>query len=171
MKTRKLIAAAGLALSATLCMPLSADNNVTDTHYAEMLDDLLSHTVTEVDVQQVEKMPNTVFIDAREKSEYEVSHIEGAIWAGYDDFDLARLASLSSDQAVVVYCSVGYRSEKITEQLIKAGYHNPSNLYGGIFEWVNQGKSVVNAKGATTDVHAFNRKWGKWLRAGDKVYH
>jgi len=170
MKTRILISITSLLLSTALLKPALADTNISNARYAKMLDGLLSHSVTEVDVQQTKKMSDVIYIDAREKSEYDASHIKGAIWAGYDDFDLARLTSLNKDQPVVVYCSVGYRSEKITEQLNKNGFSNASNLYGGIFEWVNQGEQVVNAKGETQNVHAFNRKWGKWLTAGEKVY-
>jgi rhodanese-related sulfurtransferase len=47
---------------------------------------------------------------------------------------------------------VGYRSEKVTEKLQKAGFTQVSNLYGGIFEWVNQGYPIVNQSGATSDV-------------------
>ena len=43
-----------------------------------------------------------------------------------------------------MYCSIGKRSEKVTQKLKKAGYNNVSNLYGGIFEWVNQGNEVVD---------------------------
>lgn len=171
MHARILIAATSLVITTVMSAPLSADNNVTSSRYAKMLDGLLSHSVDEVDVRQVMGMPEAIFIDAREKSEFDVSHIKGAIWAGYDDFNLDRLVSLANDQPIVVYCSVGYRSEKITEQLLQAGYSNASNLYGGIFEWVNQGEDVVNDAGKTKNVHAFNRKWGQWLQAGDKVYH
>lgn len=170
MKTKKLINIISLLFSTALLAPTQADSNISDTRYAKMLDGLLSHSVTEVDVQQTRKMSDVIYIDAREKSEFDASHIKGAIWAGYDDFDLARLTKLNKDQPVVVYCSVGYRSEKITEQLNKDGFSNASNLYGGIFEWVNQGEKVVNANGETHNVHAFNRKWGKWLTAGVKVY-
>lgn len=159
-----------LLICATITIPVFADNKATGTRFAKMLDNLLSHSVKEVDVHQAVNMPDTLFIDAREKSEYDVSHIKNAIWVGYSDFDLARLKSLSHDQSLVVYCSVGYRSEKITEQLLQAGFTKSFNLYGGLFEWVNQGKDVVNSQGETTNIHAFNQSWGKWLKAGNKVY-
>ncbi|MEL6718853.1 MAG: rhodanese-like domain-containing protein, partial [Bacteroidota bacterium] len=68
------------------------------------------------------------------------------------------------------YCSVGYRSEKISEQLLEAGFKDVSNLYGGIFEWKNQDHEVVDEKGATEKVHAYDRVWGFWLKEGKKVY-
>ncbi|MGV3504801.1 MAG: rhodanese-like domain-containing protein [Adhaeribacter sp.] len=112
-----------------------------------------------------------VFLDTREKKEYQVSHIRGAVWVGYQDFDLRRLHGISRHTPLVVYCSVGYRSEKIGEQLLKAGFTQVHNLYGSLFEWVNQGYPVYDAQGRpTTRVHAYSRTWGIWLRNGTKVY-
>ena len=72
---------------------------------------------------------------------------------------------------IVVYCSLGIRSEDVAEQIMKAGYTNVYNLYGGIFEWKNKDQKVVNEKGkATENVHAFNKEWGKWLKKGKKIY-
>ncbi|MBC8047867.1 MAG: rhodanese-like domain-containing protein, partial [Fimbriimonadaceae bacterium] len=85
---------------------------------------------------------------------------------------IARLGSISNDEKIVVYCSVGYRSEKITEKLIAAGYTNVSNLYGGIFEWMNQENNIVDANGELTNkIHAYSKIWGVWLSEGEKVYN
>ena len=73
---------------------------------------------------------------------------------------------------VIVYCSIGKRSEDVTLKLKKAGYTNVKNLYGGIFEWVNQGHPVYNNNNIVTDsVHAYGNFWGKWLDKGVKVYN
>jgi predicted sulfurtransferase len=70
-----------------------------------------------------------------------------------------------------VYCSIGKRSESITQKLSKAGYGNVSNLYGGIFEWVNQGNGVVDVNNKQTNkIHAYGKFWGQWLHKGEKVY-
>lgn len=111
-----------------------------------------------------------VFLDAREAEEYAVSHIPGAVWVGYDDFDLARTNTFDKDAKIVVYCSVGYRSERIARKLQKAGFTNVSNLYGGIFHWVNEDNQVVDANGPTKRVHTYNAKWSKWLLKGEKVH-
>lgn len=116
------------------------------------------------------EVPGAVLLDAREPREYEVSHLKGARLVGYDDFELSSLDDLPKDAPIVVYCSVGYRSERVARDLLDAGFTNVSNLYGGIFHWVNSGKEVVNQKGQTTAVHAFNKRWGKWLERGVKVY-
>ncbi len=114
-----------------------------------------------------------IFLDAREASEYEVSHLQNAIHIGFDDFDISTITSKITDKntAIVVYCSLGIRSEIITKKLIDVGYTNVKNLYGGIFEWKNSNKSIYNSEGTETDsIHAYSKSWSKWLKNGIKVY-
>lgn len=136
-----------------------------------MLRKLLQHSVPEMSVVTAAR-ENTgwTFLDAREAEEYAVSHLPGARYVGYETFDLSTLNGIPPNQPLVVYCSVGYRSEKIAEKLRAAGFTNVHNLYGGIFEWVNQGHPVYNNQGSTSEVHAFSRAWGVWLRKGKRVY-
>jgi rhodanese-related sulfurtransferase len=139
--------------------------------YDMMLSGMLSHSVEEIDVKTAKLMQDVVFIDSREKKEYDVSHIQGALWLGYDHADLSMVDGISRDTNIIVYCSVGYRSEKIAEKLKERGFKNVKNLYGGIFEWVNQEKEIVDPSGkSTVRVHAYNRMWGIWLNKGQKVY-
>lgn len=160
-----------LFAASLLLLAMTTFAQVKSGPYRLMLKSLLHHTVPEMQVQEaVRDHTNLVFLDAREPEEYAVSHLAGAIPVGYDHFAVAALTDLSKDAPIVVYCSVGYRSEKVTEQLRAAGYTQVSNLYGGIFEWVNQGHPVVNADGPTERVHAYSRTWGVWLRKGKKVY-
>jgi len=136
-----------------------------------MLDTLLKHTVKEISPKNASGKKNAVFLDARKLEEYNVSHIAKAIRVGYSDFTISKLPAVKKNTALIVYCSVGYRSEKISEKLLAAGYTNVQNLYGGIFEWVNKGYAVQDSTGLTPNVHAFNKDWGKWLQAGTKKYN
>lgn len=111
-----------------------------------------------------------LMLDARDDIEFEVSHIKDAKRVGYTDFDKSILDGVSKDSEIVVYCSVGYRSEKIAEKLQEMGYSNVKNLFGGIFAWKNEGHEVVDAKGVTEKVHAYNEIWGRWLFEGEKVF-
>lgn len=121
-------------------------------------------------------LPKTdaILLDAREPKEFEVSHLENAICVGYDKFKLKEtLEKLPEDKnaQIVVYCSLGIRSEVVADKLIKAGYTNVYNLYGGIFEWKNADFQVVDTLGNSTEkVHTFNKDWSKWLKKGKKVY-
>ena len=153
-----------------ICTTLGAQSKA----YTTMLQTLLSHTVPEISVTQAVKQAQstgTYFMDARETKEFNVSHIKGAISVGYDHFDLKNWSKIPKNAPIIVYCSVGYRSEKVAEKLIKAGYTNVKNLYGGIFEWVNQNNTIVDNQGKPTQkVHAFDKNWGIWLQKGIKVY-
>ena len=117
---------------------------------------------------------NAILLDARENKEFEVSHIKNAICVGYDKFKLKEtLAKLPANKnaKIVVYCSLGIRSETIAHKLIEAGYTNVYNLYGGIFEWKNNNFKVIDTLGNNTEkVHTFNKDWSKWLKKGKKVY-
>jgi len=103
---------------------------------------------------------DAILLDSREPKEFKVSHLKGATCVGYDNFKLDSVTKQfpNKDQEIVVYCSLGIRSETIAEKLKEAGYTNVKNLYGGIFEWKNK------------DLHTFNKDWSKWLEKGTKVY-
>ncbi|WP_283636120.1 rhodanese-like domain-containing protein [Aquaticitalea lipolytica] len=120
-------------------------------------------------------MPKTkaIILDARELEEYNVSHIKEAIFVGYNSFqiDLVKNKLPNKNETIVVYCSLGIRSESIANKLKKAGYNKVFNLYGGIFEWKNNNFKVYNSEGKETDnIHAFSKEWSKWLLKGNKVY-
>jgi rhodanese-related sulfurtransferase len=145
--------------------------SIQNKSFENKLHSLLFHDVVEIDVVSAKQEREALFLDAREWNEFEVSHIKNAIWCGYSDFDLNRVSAIDKDKRIIVYCSIGYRSEKISEKLIKAGYSNVSNLYGGIFEWKNTGNDVFNQRDSLTqNVHAFNVEWGIWLDKGKKIY-
>lgn len=112
-----------------------------------------------------------VLLDTRTPEEYAVSHLPDARFVNYDTFDSEDVQDIARDATVVVYCAVGYRSERVGEQLQRAGYQRVQNLYGGIFGWKNEGRPVVNPKGQPTDsVHTYNRNWSRWLEQGVKVW-
>ncbi|MCR9181339.1 MAG: rhodanese-like domain-containing protein [Flavobacteriaceae bacterium] len=114
-----------------------------------------------------------LLMDTRERKEFEVSKIEGAVYIGYNQFSINQFVNFATDKTrpIVVYCSLGIRSEDIGEKLKKAGYTNVKNLYGGIFEWKNKGFPVVDSDGNKTEkVHAYSKQWGKWLLKGEKVF-
>jgi rhodanese-related sulfurtransferase len=136
-----------------------------------MINTLISHTVPEISVDSLKKVTDEIILlDAREKNEFEVSHLKNAISVGYDSFLLDSIKNIAKDSPIVVYCSVGYRSEKIGEKLKNAGYTNVRNLIGGIFEWKNKQYPIFNNTGETENIHAYSKTWGIWLSKGNKVY-
>ncbi len=143
----------------------------TSSLYSAMLHGLLKEAVPFVSVAQLRQQPAPVLLDTREAPEFAVSHLRGARLVGYDMFSLAAVQGLPHNAPIVVYCSVGLRSERIGAQLKRAGFINVRNLYGGIFEWVNEGQPVVTAANQPTNrVHAYSPTWGIWLQRGQRVY-
>lgn len=117
-------------------------------------------TVTELRKRQHE----FTILDTREATEFAVSHIPGARFAGYQTFDAAMLGNLPKDTPIVLYCSVGYRSGKVGEQLQTLGFTKVHNLYGSIFEWVNEGFPLEDMAGKRTiEVHTYNQAWSRWV--------
>lgn len=106
-----------------------------------------------------------IFLDAREKSEFEVSHIKDAINVGYKSFDLKKL-NLDKKKTFVVYCSIGYRSGKIAAILAESGF-DVYNLYGGIFNWVNNQQPIFNIKGEVKVIHSYSKNWSEYIKNKD----
>ena len=150
----------------------NVEAQVKSTKLKLALKTLLSHKVPEISVQQAAATKNEfVFLDAREEEEFAVSHIANAKFIGAKNFRLKSIENIPKDKAIVVYCSIGKRSEDIAVQLSKAGFTNVRNLYGGLFEWVNQDHPIVDkAEKETKKVHAYSRFWGMFLDKGEKVY-
>lgn len=140
--------------------------------YDTMLAGLYSHIVPTISCDSLENLThhNTEIhlLDCREIAEFEVSHLKNAKFVGYNNFDITKMA-LPKESTIVLYCSVGYRSERIGEKLQKAGFKKVYNLYGGIFQWVNSQKGVVDMQNMPTErVHVYNARWGKWLKSGNR---
>jgi len=113
---------------------------------------------------------NTVIFDVREKQEFDVSHIKNAIRIK-PDIDSIKFIEEFSNQLegknLVFYCSVGRRSSALASRLqpllIKKGVHEVYNLRGGIFQWHNEGKSLVQNGGLTKHIHPYSPLWGLLL--------
>lgn len=94
----------------------------------------MKHDVKELTIHEAATRKTTEpLLDAREKKEYDLSHIRNGVYFGYYNFDLGLVKNVAKGSEIIVYCSIGKRSEKIMQTLKKAGYSNVSNLYGRIF--------------------------------------
>ena len=149
-------------------------NRTIDPEFEKEVDSYLNYSIPAITVKNlIEIKDNVVLLDARELKEYEVSHIPGARYVGFDDFDDSVLSDIDRDKRIVVYCSIGYRSEKIGEKLKKLGYSNSYNLFGSIFEWVNAGQPLEDKEGRKTNkIHTYNQKWSRWVNGdlAEKVW-
>ncbi len=139
--------------------------------FDEKMESLYKKTVPLINAEELKAKENVVILDTRQPEEYKVSHLAGAKLVDYDNFKIKDVKGIDKEAEVIVYCSVGYRSERIGEKLQKAGFTNVKNLYGGIFGWKNEGLEVVDEKEQPTDsVHTYNKSWSQWLYKGIKVY-
>jgi rhodanese-related sulfurtransferase len=161
-----------MVLLCTYITGFAQASRVQSKTYDKMIQSTITNSTPQISVNQLAVNLNKyVILDAREPKEYAVSHLPNALNVGYDKIDFLPIKNVSKDQSIVVYCSIGYRSEKVSEKLIAMGYKKVYNLYGGIFEWKNQGQKVVNLSGSTDEVHAYSKVWGVWLNKGKKVYN
>lgn len=114
---------------------------------------------------------NLMILDTRSPEEYAISHLQNAQQVNYKGFEKDKFTDVPKNTPIVVYCSVGYRSERIGEKLIELGFTDVKNLYGGIFDWKNRGLLIYNTQGQQTDsVHTYNKNWSQWLYNGIKIY-
>lgn len=113
--------------------------------------------------QQDTQRSQPLLLDARQPEEYAVSHLQGAQQIDPKVPDLSILTAISQDQPIVVYCSVGYRSARVADQLQQAGFTQVYNLEGSIFQWANEGYPVWQSDRPTDRVHPYDRMWGLLL--------
>lgn len=160
-----------LALSIVFLSFNSFSQEVKNEEFKEELETKLEHNVPEIDVNTALMMEDFVYLDTRSVEEYNISHIEGAAFFDFISFSIDQLSNYPKSQVFVVYCSVGSRSEKVTKLLIEAGYNQSFNLYGGLFEWSNQGLPMVdNSNEKTVKIHGVSEQWSRWISNGTVVY-
>jgi rhodanese-related sulfurtransferase len=137
---------------------------IRNPNFDETIKSYLDFSVPIISVDSLYKNYNNyILLDARAKSEYEVSHLPGAHYIGYKKPQLSVVKNLDTSKNIVLYCSIGYRSEVIAKKLQKKGY-NVINLYGSIFEWVNKGYPLQDENGLDTKtVHGYDKSWSKWV--------
>ena len=117
--------------------------------------------------KELDSQQRPVLLDVRTAAEFEVSHLPGA--QHVDPEADAAAVKLAKEASIVTYCSVGYRSARFAERLQKAGFRSVRNLEGSIFQWANEGRPLVDARGPATTVHPYDRKWGVLLEASRRA--
>ena len=138
----------------------------------EVLKEYNEGTVPYISASQLrENLDHYLILDTRKKEEYDVSHIPGAIWVSENmNEEIFAFAKANKGTPIVVYCSVGVRSENFGEQLQEKGFSNVKNLYGSIFAWKDACYNVYDQKENPTDnVHVFSDAWSSYLKTGIKI--
>ncbi len=150
------------------------DIQLENERFKKMIDRTIDFSVPVISVEELHgHMDEYVILDAREREEYNVSHIPKALYVGYEEPEIGMIKSLDKNKKLVFYCSIGYRSEKIAEQAKALGFSEVYNLYGSIFEWANKGYELeTTSNEKTKKIHGYNWLWGRWIDndAYEKVY-
>lgn len=162
-----------LVYTGILSLFLQPDPKVSNPAYADYLQELYSTKVPHISVSSLEQSEdqNMYILDCRESKEYKISHIKYARQVGNIWFDMRDVYDIPEDALVVVYCTVGDRSERVAEKLINAGYKQVYLLYGGLIEWVNEGNPVYTEKEIQTpQVYLGRQEWQQWLVKGKAIF-
>ena len=104
--------------------------------------------IREVDPKEVhdllERRNGEVIVDVREQTEFEESHLPGAVHVPRGHLE-SRIegAAKDKDQRVVLYCASGNRSALAARTLQEElGYQNVESMTGGITLWKDRGYDV-----------------------------
>ena len=161
----------------TICIYMFSISVLSQPTIDEVLNKYNDNSVPYINVDTLKKnAQQALILDAREIEEFEVSHLQDAQHIGFKNFNYSMMDKLmvdslgDRDTLIIVYCSIGIRSEIIGKKLISHGFTNVYNLYGGLFEWVNKGGNVFCQGNITQKVHAYSKKWSRYLTKGFKVY-
>jgi phage shock protein E len=79
-------------------------------------------------------------VDVRTAEEFRAGHIPGAVNIALQNLP-ERMATLSKEQPIVLYCRSGARSSNAAQMLTRAGFEDVRDL-GGIMRWQAQGLPV-----------------------------
>ena len=96
-----------------------------------------------------------VIVDVRAKTETDVSIIPGAITKS----EFERTLDQHRDKAVIVYCTIGHRSERYARKIRAKGWRT-YNYKGSILDWCERQFSLMTTDGmATNCVHTYSSKY------------
>lgn len=92
-------------------------------------------------------------IDARDKGQFDKSHIPGAVHIEWRQV-LARRNEIPKDKPVLIYCNAGTLSAQAGFALRLVGYENVRILQGGMSEWQAKGGFDAAAKATGAPSHS-----------------
>ena len=100
--------------------------------------------IAEVDARGAQDLDGAIFVDVRERDEWEEGHLPGAVHVSRGNLE-SRIEGVAPDreQPVVLYCAVGARSAFAAKTLTELGYENVTSLAGGFTDWKRNGYEVV----------------------------
>ncbi len=91
---------------------------------------------------RLERGDKFLFVDVREKWEYEASHIEGSVLVPLREIP-AHLQRLETEADIVFFCHHGVRSMDAAAWLRSKGVAGARSMAGGIDRWTTEVDPLV----------------------------
>lgn len=112
--------------------------------------------VEDIDINTyLKEQKHYVLVDVRHEREMKVSTLPHAL--SYKDF--LKRQEQYPNQKVITYCTIGYRSGLIADQLRKKKWQ-VQNLKGGVLAWSYFNRDFVNSENLPTkEVHVYDKTW------------
>jgi molybdopterin/thiamine biosynthesis adenylyltransferase/rhodanese-related sulfurtransferase len=121
------------------------------TSYRDLLQQVKDE-ISEVDASEAQAFVGNgaLFLDVRERDEWEEGHIPGAVFVPRGNLE-SRIESVEADRdrPIVVYCAGGSRSAFAAKSLQDLGYTNVVSLTGGYTDWKRNGFEIVLPRSLT----------------------
>ncbi|MGN7719211.1 ThiF family adenylyltransferase [Chitinophaga sp. 22620] len=118
-----------------------ANHNITrlqETYGDQVCDPVLMQFLTVKELSRwLEEGEDFQLIDVREKEEWDICRIDGALHIPMRRID-ASIPGLSKETPVAVICHHGMRSKAVAEHLLKSGFQQVYNVTGGIHAWAEE---------------------------------
>jgi rhodanese-related sulfurtransferase len=104
--------------------------------------------VTNLNVEEFSKKiveSGVVILDVRTPGEFMTGSIHGAQNIDFESGSFeSQIETLDKEGIYAVYCRSGNRSGQAAKIMYDAGFQNIFNLDGGVIDWTNAGKALVN---------------------------
>ncbi len=160
----RLLGMLGLTLLFAVQTTFAEEQSAVQIRLAELVSEIRSDypDVRHISVAELKtEFADALLVDVRERDEYEVSHLPGAVHASVAA-DIDALRAQYPARALVFYCTVGVRSA-IAVRDFNARWQSSAaavNFAGSIFAWANASEPLEDAVGPTEEVHPFTTWWG-----------
>ncbi|KUP96597.1 adenylyltransferase/sulfurtransferase MoeZ [Thermobifida cellulosilytica] len=98
----------------------------------------LGSTITARELKEkMDKGEDFFLVDVREKNEYEIVNIPGAVLIPKGEFLTGEaFAKLPQDKQIILHCKSGGRSAEALAAVKKAGFSNAVHVGGGVLSWI-----------------------------------
>ena len=94
----------------------------------------------------VQQRSDLFLLDVRTPMEYQQFRLANSTLIPIDQL-MSRLAELPQNRPILVYCAVGSRSAQVVNYLVRRGFTQVYNLYGGIYAWAHRGYPLLKGRG------------------------